>query len=125
MTGVSRFTQTSIFSEPNNLNDITFDSAYAAICGLAAADLEALLSDREGAILADLIEKGILFPGSGGHDLRNLIGVWRDGYSWDGETRVYNPWAILNFFVEAKVFSHWIESGSPSFWRDLGDRWLS
>ncbi|MDR1872831.1 MAG: ATP-binding protein, partial [Deltaproteobacteria bacterium] len=120
VTGVSRFTQTYIFSDLNNLRDLTFSSKFAAICGLTAADLEDLLSDREGEILAALIKKGFLPPRSDGHDLRNLIGVWYDGYSWDGKTRVYNPWAVLNFFVKAKVSRHWFESGSPSFWRDLG-----
>ncbi|MDR1872607.1 MAG: ATP-binding protein, partial [Deltaproteobacteria bacterium] len=124
VTGVSRFTQSYIFSELNILRDLTFSSKFAAICGLTAADLEDLLSDREGEILADLIEKGFLPPESDGHDLRNLIRVWYDGYSWDGETRVYNPWAILNFFVKAKVSRHWFESGSPSFWRDQGESGL-
>ncbi|MDR1873153.1 MAG: AAA family ATPase, partial [Deltaproteobacteria bacterium] len=88
ITGVSRFTQTSIFSELNNLKDLTFNRKYAAICGLTAADLEDLLSDREERTLELLIEEGYLPLGSDGRDLRRTIQDWYDGYTWDGKTRV-------------------------------------
>jgi DNA-binding Lrp family transcriptional regulator len=51
--------------------------------------------------------------------LRRGIEDWYDGYSWDGKTRVYNPWAVLSFFDEASFFSHWYESGTPRFLIDL------
>ncbi|MDR1872433.1 MAG: AAA family ATPase [Deltaproteobacteria bacterium] len=120
ITGVSRFTKTSIFSKLNNLKDITFNERYAAICGLTEADLDDLLSDREDQTLAAFIEKGVMLPGSDGADLRNLIRDWYDGYSWDGKTRVYNPWSHLSCLDDAEISDYWYDSGTPSFLVDLG-----
>jgi hypothetical protein len=115
ITGVSRFSQLSIFSDLNNLHDITFSQKFANICGLTAADLEDLISDREELTLERLIKNGYLAPGSSGSDLRNLIRDWYDGYSWDGETRVYNPWSALTCLEEAKFLNYWFSSGTPNF----------
>ncbi|MDR1872948.1 MAG: AAA family ATPase, partial [Deltaproteobacteria bacterium] len=103
ITGVSRFAQLSIFSSLNNLRDLTFNRKYAAICGLTAADLEDLLSDREERTLELLIEEGYLPLGSDGRDLRRTIQDWYDGYTWDGKTRVYNPWSVLSAIDDAKI----------------------
>ncbi|MDR1871129.1 MAG: AAA family ATPase, partial [Deltaproteobacteria bacterium] len=124
VTGVSRFTQTSIFSKLNNLNDLTFNRDYAAICGLTAADLEVLLSDREARTLEILIKEGCLPPESDGRDLRRTIRNWYDGYTWDGETRVYNPWSVLSALNKAEISSDWYTSGTPNFLRQLGAKVL-
>jgi hypothetical protein len=120
VTGVSRFTKTSIFSELNNLEDITLDQRFSAICGLTEADLDDLLAEHQDRTLATLVENGTMLPNSSVDDLRRLIRDWYDGYSWDGEHRVYNPWSVLKFFNQAKIGSHWYETGSPTFIRELG-----
>jgi hypothetical protein len=52
-------------------------------------------------------------------DLRKALAKWYDGYSWDGLTKVYNPWNILYFFNKAKFRSYWYESGGTSFIKHL------
>jgi hypothetical protein len=118
ITGVSRFTKTSIFSELSNLRDITLESEYSSICGLTRTDLEDLLVDFGGSTLKALIERKRIPHGSTINDLRYLIDQWYDGYSWDGETRVYNPWSVLNLFAEAK-FLHCYQTGTPEFLKEL------
>jgi hypothetical protein len=119
ITGVSRFTKASIFSELNHLKDLTLDSKYAAICGLTEEDLEILLSEYEDQTLTALIKKGVMAHGSTGNDLRQLIHDWYDGYSWDGETKVFNPWSLLNFLDEAEIKDYWYQSGTPTFLTEL------
>jgi hypothetical protein len=115
ITGVSRFSQLSVFTDLNNPNDITFDREYAAICGLTAADLEDLLSDREERALELFIENDYLAPGSDGIALREMIRNWYDGYSWDGNTKVYNPWSLLSCLGKIKFLNYWYTTGTPSF----------
>jgi hypothetical protein len=120
ITGVSRFTKASIFSELNNLTDITVDDEFATICGLTEADLVDLLGEYQDQTLAALIKNGTIPPRSTGKKLRKLIDDWYDGYSWDGITKVYNPWSVLSFFAKAKIEEYWYETGSPSFLIELG-----
>jgi hypothetical protein len=47
------------------------------------------------------------------------IRYWYDGYSWDGETFVYNPFSTLKFFREKVFASHWFGTGTPSFFIDV------
>ncbi|MDR1871465.1 MAG: ATP-binding protein [Deltaproteobacteria bacterium] len=122
ITGVTRFTQLSIFSGLNFLNDITLDEEYAAICGFTAEELEVLLSDRMERTLKGLIEKKSLPPLSDENDLRQLIRDWYDGYSWDGQTRVYNPWSVLSLFQKTKRSNYWLNTGTPDFLRQLAPR---
>jgi hypothetical protein len=122
ITGVSRFSKTSIFSEFNQLYDLTIDEEFAAICGLTEADLEDLLRDREERTLNALVKNNGLNPGSSGDDLRKLIRDWYDGYSWDGNTKVYNPWSILNFLAKGERSNYWFRSGAPNFLRQLGPK---
>jgi hypothetical protein len=119
ITGVSRFTKTSIFSGLNNLEDLTLDSKFSTICGLTEANLEDILAERQDPTLAALIKKGVMRAGSTGDDLRQLIKDWYDGYSWDGENRVYNPWSALQFIKKATIDDYWYDSGSPSFLVEL------
>jgi hypothetical protein len=120
ITGISRFTKTSLISELNNLDDITFSREYATICGLTEENLSEILVDYQDTTLETLIKFGSMPPGSTGEKLRELIEDWYDGYSWDGITNVYNPWSVFKFFREAKIGAHWCYTGSPSFLVALG-----
>ncbi len=79
LTGVSKFAKAGIFSGLNNLDDITIDARYSAICGYRQGDLETIFADR--------------LCGSNSDEVRD----WYNGYSWGGET-VYNPYDILLLF---------------------------
>ena len=96
-TGVTKFSKVSLFSDLNNLMDITLDPSYAAICGYTDDDLDA--------VFAAELE---------GLD-RKAVRDWYDGYSWLGESSVYNPWAILLLFQTRRFKAHWFETGTPAF----------
>ena len=112
VTGVSKFTKASIFSELNNLLDITLMDDFANICGVTMDDLD-FYFDPYIKSLEDLKHfKNI-------KSIKNEILTWYDGYSWDGNTRVINPFSLLNFFIQKKFMNYWYKSGNPKFLFDL------
>ena len=120
ITGVTKFTQASLFSSLNNLDDLTLNKEYATICGLTVEkEFEALFGDRLGPAVERLKAKGVLSPGQTEDDLRAIILDKYDGYSWDGKTKVLNPWSILKFFQDLDFEDYWATSGSPSFLIEL------
>jgi len=100
LTGVSKFSKVSLFSGLNNLNDITVDERYSAICGYTEADLDAIFPPE----LADLD--------------REQIRTWYHGYHWTGES-VYNPFDLLLLFQKRRFRPWWFETATPSFLVDL------
>ncbi len=96
LTGVSKFSKTGIFSGLNNLDDITLDPRYSAICGYTHEDLEQIFSEY--------------LTGLNPEEIRE----WYNGYSWSGQ-RVYNPYDILMLFSKKMFRSYWFETGTPSF----------
>ena len=107
-TGVSKFTKTSVFSSLNNLSDITMNRDYANICGIPVDELERYFGDR----IESMSDHEVLKPHGSMHD---LILSWYDGYSWDGKTKLLNPYGLLSFFVAKEFKSFWFVSGSPKF----------
>ncbi len=105
ITGVSKFSKVSLFSDLNNLNDITLDEKYAAMLGYTHQELLEYFDDR----LDELAEKARKDEWVA--DIRE----WYNGYSWDGKNFLYNPYSIMNFFQKRKFANYWFESGSPSF----------
>jgi hypothetical protein len=112
ITGVSRFSKTSIFSDLNHLSDITMAEEFASICGIPIECLEQEFGDH--------ITNTRSLPQF--HDVENIydeILAWYDGYSWDGVNRLINPFALLRFFEQEAFESFWFASGSPKFLIDL------
>ena len=97
LTGVSKFTKVSLFSGLNNLQDITLDPRYSAVCGYTDADLDTVFA-------AEL-------PGLDRAEIRD----WYNGYSWRGDERVYNPFDILLLFDRREFGAWWFETGTPAF----------
>ncbi|MCL2813704.1 MAG: ATP-binding protein [Oscillospiraceae bacterium] len=107
-TGVSKFTKTSLFSELNNLLDITLINEYANICGITKDELSRYFGEHIESLQAlDSCKKC--------DSLYDEILAWYDGYSWDGKTRVINPFSLLNFFFKKRFAAFWYVSGTPSF----------
>ncbi len=110
MTGVTRFTQLSVFSALNNLNDLTMDSRYATLLGYTEEELEANFSPSLHAH-ADIM--GLSYE-----DYRAELRRWYNGYRFspDCETRVYNPVAIAKTLgPKRKTFAPtWSKTGRPS-----------
>ncbi|MEZ5451495.1 MAG: AAA family ATPase [Thiothrix sp.] len=97
LTGVSKFSKVSLFSGLNNLNDITLDARYSALCGYTQAELEHYFTDY--------LE---------GVDLE-LVRQWYNGYGWLGE-RVYNPFDVLLYLNgEKELLPYWFETATPWF----------
>ena len=97
LTGVSKFTKVSLFSELNNLTDITLDPRYGALCGYREEDLDAVFAPELGELD------------------REMVRQWYNGYSWGGPERVYNPYGLLRLFDSRKFAGHWFETGTPAF----------
>ena len=112
ITGVTKFTKTSVFSGLNNLFDMTMAEEYANICGITIDDL--------GESFGEHIESLSKLDRFKRYDsLTDEILAWYDGYSWDGETRVINPFSLLSFFAQKKFSSFWYSSGTPKFLLDM------
>ena len=97
ITGVTRFSKVSLFSDLNFLTDLTLNPDYSAVCGYTEADLDAVFAPE--------------LPGLD----RELIRAWYNGYNWRGDERVYNPWAILHLFGSREFGAHWFETATPRF----------
>jgi hypothetical protein len=111
LTGVSKFTKVSVFSELNNLTDITMNPSFAAICGYTQTELETCFDEYiEDLAALNRMDKPTVLE---------YIRKWYDGYSWDGETSVYNPYSTILLFYNKAISNYWFESGSPSFLIDL------
>ena len=110
VTGVSKFTKVGVLSGLNNLNDISMDEAYGDIVGYTQKELE----DNFG----EWIEKASKKLSMNREELLNKIKEYYDGFSFDGETRVYNPFSVLNFFDKNRFKNYWYVSGSPTFLRN-------
>ncbi|MDR1608911.1 MAG: ATP-binding protein [Deltaproteobacteria bacterium] len=119
ITGITRFTKTSIFSDLNNLRDITLHPKYPNVCGFTIDEFDAHFQEHMEDALEPLIKRKSLALGSSVDDLRAKLLEWYDGYSWDGTTKVLNPWSVLNFFDLQKFDNFWFESGTPKFLVDL------
>jgi hypothetical protein len=100
LTGVSKFSKTSIFSKLNNLTDISLDPKYADICGYTQKDFESVFADY----LHDV-------------DLKK-VKDWYDGYNFLG-SNLYNPYDILLFLAGKRYKCYWFETGTPSFLLEL------
>ena len=111
LTGVTRFSNTSIFSGFNNLLDITLIPNYGTLLGYTEAELKHYFPD----FLQDAAKThGISFS-----QLMQQLRDYYDGFSFDseGKTHVYCPWSVLNFFADPahKFENYWFRScGQPS-----------
>ncbi|MDR1577544.1 MAG: ATP-binding protein [Deltaproteobacteria bacterium] len=113
VTGISKFAKTAIHSALNNLNDITHEKEYASICGYTKNEFIDNFSPLFDNLLSSLITSGILKKGDNHKILTNKILDKYNGYSWDGKTRVLNPYSINNCFSKNKLANFWMKTGPP------------
>ena len=113
ITGVSKFSKVSVFSDLNNLDDITMDETFATMLGYTHPELLKYFDDR----------LNILAKGAKREQWLEDIRAWYNGYSWDGKNFVYNPFSILNLFQKGKFANYWLETGSPLFLVKLIDKY--
>jgi hypothetical protein len=107
ITGVSKFSKVSIFSELNNLTDITFHHRYSTLTGITQKELEENFKEE----IKDLAA----FSNKTEEELMKKIKRWYNGYSWNGQEFLYNPYSILAYFDFREFKNFWFETGTPSF----------
>ncbi|MDE5887930.1 MAG: ATP-binding protein [Muribaculaceae bacterium] len=115
LTGVARFSKVSIFSDLNNLNDISFVDEYAGICGITAKEFD-LYFHQPLTKLADYLD---LDREALKEELKRLY----DGYHFTEKSPdVYNPFSIMNVFANRRLDSYWFDSGTPTYLMKLIER---
>ena len=107
LTGISKFSKVGVFSALNNLEDISMDKRYGDIAGYTQQELELFFNDWLIAVASDL--KISL------DEMLMRMKNYYDGFSFDGITRLYNPFSILQCLSKGDFRNYWYESGSPSF----------
>ncbi|MBO6307371.1 MAG: ATP-binding protein [Oribacterium sp.] len=108
ITGVTKFSKISIFSDLNQLEDISFDFDYSGICGITEEELKQNLIPE---IEVTAKERGMTTE-----DCITRLKAMYDGYrfSADGEG-VYNPYSLLSALKKRRFGSFWYETGTPTF----------
>ena len=108
LTGVTKFSQVSVFSDLNHLKDLTLDPLYADICGLTQEELEECFEPEITAILQA--------RGRTREEYFDNLRTYYNGYRFSTKPiRVYNPWGLLNHFDNNGDFlPYWYETGTPT-----------
>ncbi|MCP4688223.1 MAG: AAA family ATPase, partial [Desulfobacterales bacterium] len=108
ITGVSKFTRVSIFSELNNLIDITMSEPYANLLGYTGRELEECFKEH--------IERFADKTGASETEVKEKLRRHYDGYRFSDRTkRVYNPFSIVRALSDAHLKNYWFETGTPAF----------
>lgn len=108
MTGITKFSQLSIFSELNNISNISMETPYAAICGIAE---EEMLTKMSGYIDRLASELGL----SRDATVQKLKFKY-DGYHFTlPSPDIYNPYSLLNAFARNRLDNYWFGSGTPTY----------
>ncbi len=108
LTGVSRFSKLSIFSDLNNLKDISLDERYCTICGITENEVR------------KYFKPGVdEFANEMNTDFEGMMQVLKDNYDgYHFSTQcpdIYNPFSLINALDDKKIKHHWFESGTPTF----------
>ena len=112
LTGVTKFSQVSVFSDLNQLNDISLDYSYATLCGITREELKSTF------------EPEIEVFGHKNHQTPEEVVTAMernyDGYHFhpDG-AGVFNPFSVLNAFSKLELGSYWFQTGTPTFLVEL------
>ena len=108
LTGITKFSQLSIFSELNNINNISMDESYAAICGITEEEMLTQMAPELDALAAKLQ--------SSREETFVKLKENYDGYHFTlPSPDIYNPFSLLNAFSKGKLGSYWFGSGTPTY----------
>ena len=116
LTGISKFSQLSVFSELNNLQQLTFDQQYEAVCGISEEELLTQLKpDIE--LLTERMDR--TYSRWGLHytydDIVAKLKKTYDGYHFSVNfTDIYCPWSLINSFSMGDIMNFWFSTGTPT-----------
>lgn len=108
ITGVSKFHKVSIFSDLNQLKDISLSREFSSLCGITEQELRRYFGDD---IINNSQEMGI-----SENEYYETLKKQYDGYHfYQGAEGIFNPFSVLNSFFDKEFSSYWFETGTPSF----------
>ncbi|MDO5149895.1 MAG: AAA family ATPase [Oscillospiraceae bacterium] len=113
LTGVTKFSQISVFSGFNQPEDISMDRRYDAICGITEDELYSYFAEpiKE---MADRMEYTV-------DEMKKVLKKQYDGYHFSNNLQadIYNPFSIINAFNKMEIEDYWYESGTPTYLQKL------
>ncbi len=108
LTGVTKFSHVSVFSDLNNLNDISMDADYVDLCGISEKELHAYFEE---AIKLLATASKMTYK-----ETCERLREQYDGYHFCEDTiGIYNPFSLLNTFLKKKFQDYWFKTGTPTF----------
>jgi len=108
LTGVTKFSQVSVFSGFNQPKDISMDKRYETLCGITQEELEKYFAEPISELAAS--EQCTV------EEMKNLLKRQYDGYHFSTNmTDIYNPFSILNAFDMQEIRDYWFATGTPSY----------
>ena len=109
LTGVTKFPKISLFSDLNNLKDISLDENYTDICGITEEEIKTNFKEH----LQAFAEK----ESTTKEDILSQLKAMYDGYHFSENTSIdiYNPFSLINSLTERKFRNYWFQTGTPTF----------
>jgi hypothetical protein len=108
ITGITKFSQLSIFSTINHLTNVTLDTTFSTICGITEEELSTVMKEDT--------ERLAGIYGLSYEEMHQKLKLRYDGYHFTKNSpEVYNPFSLLKAFQQREVANYWFESGTPTF----------
>ena len=108
LTGVTKFSQVSVFSGFNQPRDISLDEQFESLCGITGEELESYFATS----IEELARKNELTL----EEMKQLVKAQYDGYHFGtGLIDIYNPFSLLNAFTSKRISDYWFQSGTPTY----------
>ena len=109
LTGVTKFSQVSVFSGFNQPEDISMDRRYDAICGITEGELYSYFAEP----IKEMADR----MGYTADEMKKVLKKQYDGYHFSNNLKadIYNPFSIINAFNKMEIEDYWYESGTPTY----------
>jgi len=108
LTGVTKFSKVSVFSDLNHLTDISLNKKYAGICGISETELTDFFQPEINELALELNKTY--------EETVNELKKRYNGYHFSEKTEgIYNPFSLFRTFAEGKLRDYWFETGTPTF----------
>jgi hypothetical protein len=119
VTGITRFKELLWQSGMNAIEDITFSPQYSEICGFTVDEIKSKLNHHIDHVFQAIKGKPMMEHIESIEDMYKCIEEWYDGYSWDGESRVLNPFSVFQLLRKKSFGKHWYVIDTPAILNKL------